>query len=77
MKARKKEYEVSEILRERKNIRRKEFLIRWKEFESENNQWELKQNVKHARKAVAKFKEKVLKKEIVLRIKQNNIAVRL
>ena len=76
MKTRKKEYEISEILRERKNMRRKEFLISWKDFESENNQWESEQNVKHARRAVAKFREKVLKREIVLRVKQSNRAVK-
>ena len=76
VKTKKKEYEISEILRKRKNKKRKEFLISWKGFESENNQWESEQNVKHARRAVAKFKEKVLRREIVLRIKQSNRAVR-
>ena len=76
MKTKEKEYEISEILRKRKNKKRKEFLISWKEFESENNQWELEQNVKHARKAVAKFRKKVLREGIVLRVKQSNRAVR-
>ena len=76
MKTKEKEYEISKILRKRKNMRRKKFLISWKDFKSENNQWESEQNVKHARRAVAKFKEKVLRREIVLRIKQSNRAVR-
>ena len=76
IKARKKEYKISKILRKRKNMKRKEFLISWKEFESKNNQWELKQNIKHARRTVAKFKEKVLKERIMLRIKQNNRAMK-
>ena len=76
MKTREKEYEISEILRKRKNMRRKEFLISWKDFESENNQWESEQNVKHARRAVAKFRKKVLRERVMLRIKQNNKTVR-
>ena len=50
IKAREKEYEVREILKERKNKGRKEFLISWKNFKTEDDQWESKQNVKHARK---------------------------
>ena len=61
VKTKEKEYEISKILKERKNMKRKEFLISWKKFESENNQWKSEQNVKHARRAVVKFKEKVLK----------------
>ena len=76
VKTKEKEYKISEVLKERKNMKRKEFLISWKEFESKNNQWELKQNVKHARRAVTKFKEKVLKEEIMLRVKQSNRTVR-
>ena len=76
VKTKEKEYEISEILRERKNMRRKEFLISWKDFGPKNNQWESEQNVKHARRAVAKFREKVLKRRIMLRIKQSNRAVR-
>ena len=76
VKTREKEYEISEILRKRKNMRRKKFLISWKDFESENNQWESEQNVKHARRAVAKFRKKALRKRVVLRVKQSNRAVR-
>ena len=76
IKTRQKEYEINEILKERKYKKRKKFLISWKEFESENNQWESEQNVKHARRAVTKFREKVLRREIVLRVKQSNRAVR-
>ena len=77
IKARKKEYEVRKILKERKNRRKKEILISWKDFESENDQWESKQNVKYAKKAITKFRKKVLKKEIMLRVKQSNRTVRL
>ena len=76
IKTRQKEYEINEILRERKYKRRKKFLISWKEFESENNKWESEQNVNHARKTIAKFRKKVLRERIMLRIKQSNRAVR-
>ena len=76
VKTKEKEYEISEILRKRKNKKRKKFLISWKGFESKDNQWESEQNVKHARRAVTKFREKVLKERVMLRTKQSNRAVR-
>ena len=66
IKTRKKEYKIREILSERKNKEKKEFLISWKRFEFENDQWESEQNVKHIKKTITKFKKRILKKKIVL-----------
>ena len=66
---RKREYEVNKILGERKNRGRTEFLINWKGYGSEENQWEPEQNVKNAKKAIKLFRNKALKGGVVLRTK--------
>ena len=64
-----KEYEVNKILGERKIKGRTEFLINWKGYGPEEDQWEPEQNVKNAKKAVKLFRNKALKGGVVLRIK--------
>ena len=67
VKNREKEYEVNKILGERKNKGRTEFLINWKGYSHEEDQWEPEQNVKNAKKAIKLFRNKALKGGVVLR----------
>ena len=61
VKIRKKEYEVRKILGERKVKGQRQFLVSWKGYGSENDQWEPEQNVKHAKK-IGEFRNKTLRK---------------
>ena len=69
VKNREKEYEVNKILGERKMKERTEFLINWKGYGHEEDQWKPEQNVKNAKKAIKLFRNKALKGGVVLRTK--------
>ena len=70
IKNRKKKYEINKILKERKKKERTEFFINWKEYDPEKNQWKSEKNVKNVKKVIKLFRNKALKKKIVLRTKR-------
>ena len=49
------EYEVEEIRRHRKKERRTQFLIHWKGYGNEHDQWMAQTNLQHAKEAIQDY----------------------